>query len=926
MIKKQINSKIKKDNKAENKKIVKKIKNIKKLSKQDNTKSTPNDESPKKGFTLVELLAVIAIIAILATISVGVYNGVSKNAKQKAYESKISEIENAATKWAKENSIDKTTTISVNKLVVEGYLTADEVADNGLSKIINPTNNENIICALVEIKYKNSEIEVKYVEKSNNCSLAEQALDDQKIKVLAYEKVKNTSPTLNNNNVLGWTNQPLTLVIDSEEYDSNAISITYDYEGNSIEKSKSSLKKYSGTNYIDNPDTYYNTFNVDADIILDSNIIITYKLSDGSKKSRKINVRIDKEEATASVIAKAEWVTTEQKVIIKLDDGNGSGAKRFYIGAADRYNAPSVNIVDLCDNNNKNCKYEKEYNAPSTGEYNIWTEDMVGNISANPKNKISVNNVDSTSPTCTISFTGTKGENDWYITEVTPSIETSEAGSSGLYYGLTKGTSEDYSNYIGAGIKGTLTKTNQGETTGQTYTCSVKTLSGKKATTNSSVKVDTTKPFITSATISSKNNNYNTNQITLTIKANDQISKVKKMCILTSNDLNGCSWINYSESNNLNTNISYDNGGSIKYYIWVKDDAGLISDVKATKEYQVHKNCSSGSIINNGSATCSYTTSCNSTCGTTIYGTKTQPRKDKFTNVACDSVVTENGCQQKCSACVAPNTPNISARRTKDASYNYGQVNLSYAKGALIGNGSWSNGAEVTIGGSSTTGGVVYQYKIGDSDKEWHTYTEPLEFETQTVVTVYARAVNAKDYSKASNSASFVVKIDTTAPVIKTVPKSGKFNGLSYDSSGRICKIHLIDNNVNYPYQQAFYASDSGGSNNYRAWLKLDDGASPKCYGNFTTDRLLDNWGYWSNFYGNNKSAFNNDTIQIAVYFMNKRGGTVQIFAMDNAGNFAKKEVSSSYTKCDASNTKKVSVGGSPGRITCNSIDDIPLA
>ena len=190
MIKKQINSKIKKDNKAENKKIVKKIKNIKKLSKQDNTKSTPNDESPKKGFTLVELLAVIAIIAILATISVGVYNGVSKNAKQKAYESKISEIENAATKWAKENSIDKTTTISINKLVVEGYLTADEATDNGLSKIINPTNNENIICALVEIKYKNGEIEAKQVEKSNNCSLAEQALDDQKIKVLAYEKVK----------------------------------------------------------------------------------------------------------------------------------------------------------------------------------------------------------------------------------------------------------------------------------------------------------------------------------------------------------------------------------------------------------------------------------------------------------------------------------------------------------------------------------------------------------------------------------------------------------------------------------------------------------------------------------------------------------------------------------------------------------------
>lgn len=54
-----------------------------------------------KGFTLVELLAVIAIIGILFVVAIGVYRGVSNNSKQKAYEAKIEQINNAASKWAR---------------------------------------------------------------------------------------------------------------------------------------------------------------------------------------------------------------------------------------------------------------------------------------------------------------------------------------------------------------------------------------------------------------------------------------------------------------------------------------------------------------------------------------------------------------------------------------------------------------------------------------------------------------------------------------------------------------------------------------------------------------------------------------------------------------------------------------------------------
>lgn len=83
----------------------------------------------KRGFTLVELLAAIVIIAILGVTAVAAYNGISKNAKEKAYEAKVKQIETAAAKWAEENNVNYKTQVSVNKLIVQGYLQADAVSD-----------------------------------------------------------------------------------------------------------------------------------------------------------------------------------------------------------------------------------------------------------------------------------------------------------------------------------------------------------------------------------------------------------------------------------------------------------------------------------------------------------------------------------------------------------------------------------------------------------------------------------------------------------------------------------------------------------------------------------------------------------------------------------------------------------------------------
>ena len=504
----------------------------------------------RKGFTLVELLAVIAILGILSIVAIGAYSGVTNKSKQKAYQTKVSQIETSAAKWAKENNIDRTTSISVNKLVVEGYLTADEVTDNGLSTITNPTNNENMICKMIEIRYKNGEIVTSFDDSKNNCTLAEQALNDSKIKITAYQQgmpQNKASLNTNSNNSFPWTNKAVTLVVSSDTYKDSAqnkneqnpiIAVSYDYNGNTTDKEviitdqgndKKVSNFYSGKVYLNDTSSYYNTINIDAAVIYDGNVVVTYRFKDGSTKSRTVNVRIDKEEATASVIAGSDWVTETQKVTIKLDDGNGSGAKRFYIGAGDRYDAPGVNKVELCDNNNKNCKYEKEYNAPSVGEYNIWTEDMVGNISAYPKNKISVNNVDSTQPSCEFENIGTLGLLNWYTTEVTPKMRTSVAGISGLYFGISKTEpnkeSPKYSNYVGYTSVGYDQAAKIGNTRGQEYTCYVKSLAGLKSQKKMTIKVDTTPPKVS---ISPTKQETYVKSKTITIKAQDTLSGLGK--------------------------------------------------------------------------------------------------------------------------------------------------------------------------------------------------------------------------------------------------------------------------------------------------------------------------------------------------------------------------------------------------------------
>ena len=209
-----------------------------------------------------------------------------------------------------------------------------------------------------------------------------------------------------------------------------------------------------------------------------------------------------------------------------------------------------------------------------------------------------------------------------------------------------------------------------GETTSKTYYCFVKSLAGNTGKNSKSVKVDITKPVITDFEISSQSSSYNTSQVNFSLKANDLTSGLSKMCISETNNVNSCSWKDFSESSTYDIVDGYSTGEAVYFYAWVKDNAGNVSvvarpdkvldarnDIPASPNpdsiypdsipYIPYKECSE--TVNDGTYTCGTYSGCTNVCGGgTEYATKTQKKKDKYTGATCSSVITESGCSQSC--------------------------------------------------------------------------------------------------------------------------------------------------------------------------------------------------------------------------------------------------------------------------------------
>ncbi len=391
----------------------------------------------KKGFTITELVAVIAIIAILSIAAISGFSTMTNNSKKKSYESKVSTIESAAYKYAKENNISKKTTISVNKLVVMGYLQPDESSDDGLAVLNNPIDNSNMICNTIDINFINNEAIPKYNSSQVDCDLSNEEADAGKIGVVGYCGNDASHTKTPNGETFDWVKCDK-FYIRTNPNGLNAAdieTIAFDYDGNSIEKKDGTI----ATNNPTNIDGHKNVIYVDgvADQVINVDVGITYVMKDGKIYYRSVTVRIDKQKPSASVVSRNDTKINEsnnvstREIEVYVDDANGVGAKGFYATKDTNTNGATLNGTDY-----KAKKYLQ------LGEWYITPVDKLDN-KGEPK-KISIENIPGKLGCVMYLYKGDKvtktaRTNNWYNHDLWVN-ETSPAYENGVSYDITKGT------------------------------------------------------------------------------------------------------------------------------------------------------------------------------------------------------------------------------------------------------------------------------------------------------------------------------------------------------------------------------------------------------------------------------------------------------------------------------------------------------
>ena len=145
---------------------------MKKLKEEKQTKN----KKKKKGFTLTELLAVIAILAIIMGIGIATFVNIRDSVLKREYENVVTQLEGEASRFAEDTSI---TTVSVERLIEEGYIIPDDETD-----IYNPQNNESLNCYVIYSHYENGGYTSEFGEnmgrdENGKCNPYEETVDLQ---------------------------------------------------------------------------------------------------------------------------------------------------------------------------------------------------------------------------------------------------------------------------------------------------------------------------------------------------------------------------------------------------------------------------------------------------------------------------------------------------------------------------------------------------------------------------------------------------------------------------------------------------------------------------------------------------------------------------------------------------------------------------
>ena len=457
-----------------------------------------------KGFTLAELLGVIVVIGLLLLLIIpAIINGVSS--REDEVEAAQNEIIFEATAEYLDRDKEKYPNISGNIYCVS----IGELLDAGL--LVDPVKK------LVEDGNYSEDVMVE-IKITNDGARSYALIEDGTGEKCTARSSEDIMITINPDNSQ-WAQQ-------------KTATITYPNLG-------------GANQYTRNEGTWQSVSRSEIELIYTEDGTVSGQVIDSSG-----NVLADETETV-------EKIDRENPKVIKVSQGkwNNSLQKQVNVTMTDAKSGVSAYMISTSKNkpaaNDKNwVKYElSPYGGIGTiskylpmGTYYIYVKDRAGNVTEfDGKNSFVVK--DDVPPTCKITESGPKGNNNWYIGDVKLTLSKSDKESGIGSYGLIASSTETYNS------KSSVTHTS--DTKGITYYGYVKDKAGNTNRCSKTFKRDATKPSMSNI-VNSSGGNWTNQNVTISANASDGTS--------------GMNNIKYSySSNGSGTASDWDAGSSATY-------------------------------------------------------------------------------------------------------------------------------------------------------------------------------------------------------------------------------------------------------------------------------------------------------------------------------------------------------------------------
>jgi len=780
----------------------------------------------KKGFTIVELLATLFIIGIVIAIAIVAVGSISQRVKENQYKNLLTSIQVAGEKYYAETGSKR---FYVNSLISAGLISADSEQDD--NKIYNPLDSSQVVnCYIVSVDEAGRAVVSDKDDEGNpifDCNLEELEINNLQIgRVNASGVVEAIGDRwLNLNDFVdcdGDGNKEICLGVmpeDGVQIDDETLNNSeYKWHAPAAPGISSNTKFYKVD--MEGEDHHEGAYN--------SRVKYNGEVID----EPSANIKIDAKRPTAvveSITNEDSW-TQAKTINFKLSDEHSGLAKYAVVTTSV---SQGIRNSDWKEIGGEQKEYTGNEVITQNGTYYIWVMDKAGNINA-PSPSFTINSVDNIAPKCLITGESTVWTNGNRV--ITYGCIDDEPGSGCKTENLTE-------TYITTTKTDTLSEYEVEDNAGNKATCknsnnNIFDNGGNNVDLDVNVYVDKTIPKVDSFDIKSTALGYNSKDATVIIKGSDtdNISKVDKVCITSSNNQSSCEWktiISDDGSYSADYRFAADEGSGTNYtlYAFVMDEAGNVSASKSetyklytictTKDsiFSAYGECSKvcgggtktrtvyyqdtylGGDCGSGvdSASCGSSSCCSETkaepnppafgtCSNTC-GTGTQTRKVKYYSTLDGSYCKEETESQSCSVtsgCPAPTVSSFTISTTKSG------YNSKYASVTIKGASSATTVTQVCISTSNSSANCSWQN--ASSNSYTGNYTFSGNDGSGTKYTLYAFVKDAYGKVSASKSASYTLYKSCTKT---TVSSRGSYGNCS-KSCGTGTKTRTVYNKDTY--------------------------------------------------------------------------------------------------------------------------------